>query len=360
MTVIRWLFPLALLMSAWPASADVRPGTKPGRTFFAPAVEAREQAFTVQVPQGWTTEGGVYRTDPQKRGGSLNAISAKCDFTVKRDAAGTVALRLLPEMVYFDSRRSPVATLFPPGSNYNGATVAPKPLAIDYLEQTLLPKTHPKAENVQILDRRPLPELTRKMTEAARFNAVFGQFRYDSAALSVLYTEGGVSYREVLVAVIEDWGQLGGGLWTNKETGYFRAPAAEFDRWAPLGAVIRSSFKLNLDWLRKEMRGQMQRGDIAYRTLKEISRMDEEMVAHRRRTGAEVAAGMFPALGPLEEYLNPFTKGLDIAPSEWKNRWVSPAGEVLYVHDAKYDPNRDPALNRTDFQRSPVRPRAAQ
>jgi hypothetical protein len=48
----------------------------------------------------------------------------KLDFTVKRDEAGTVLVRFLPEMLYFDARRSPAGQKgrFPPGSNYGGAS----------------------------------------------------------------------------------------------------------------------------------------------------------------------------------------------------------------------------------------------
>lgn len=41
----------------------------------------------------------------------------------------------------------------------------------------------------------------------------------------------------------------------------------------------------------------------------------------------------------------------------WHYRWVNPAGEQVCTGDSYYDPNHDPNSRRSDFKRSPVRPR---
>ena len=88
---------------------------------FRRTAELRENAFTLLAPDGWKVEGGIFRADPTAAGGPANAIAAKVDFTV-HDAAGQAAIRWLPDVLFFDPRRSPAGQmgLFPPGSNYQG------------------------------------------------------------------------------------------------------------------------------------------------------------------------------------------------------------------------------------------------
>ena len=83
----------------------------------SPSAEPREHAFTILIPDGWITQGGIYRVDPSRAGGAGNSIAAKLDFVVKRDAAGTVMTHTFPDQLYMDMRRSPAASMFPPGSN---------------------------------------------------------------------------------------------------------------------------------------------------------------------------------------------------------------------------------------------------
>ena len=56
---------------------------------FRRVAEPREHAFTILVPQGWLSEGGIVRVNPAGAGGTANAIAAKVDFAVKREAQGT-------------------------------------------------------------------------------------------------------------------------------------------------------------------------------------------------------------------------------------------------------------------------------
>jgi len=49
------------------------------------------------------------RSSRSVAGGAANSIAAKCDFTVKRDAQGSVLIRFLPDVLYIDLRGSPAA-----------------------------------------------------------------------------------------------------------------------------------------------------------------------------------------------------------------------------------------------------------
>src|SRR5271157_1924113 len=83
-------------------SAQPRAGNPklPSTLRFRRVAEPKENAFTILVPEGWQTAGGIVRVNPLTGGGALNAIEAKADFAVKRDAQGTAMIRFFPDTRY--------------------------------------------------------------------------------------------------------------------------------------------------------------------------------------------------------------------------------------------------------------------
>ena len=196
-----------------------------------------ENAFTILVPDGWQTEGGILRVDPSAAGGAAQSLEAKFDFTVKRDAAGSVMLRWVPHIYYVDMRFSPAGSMFPPGSNYGGMMVMPLQSPQQFAEQMVFPYLHPAASAAQRMDEQRLPGLARvyqKLFDEGIGKSLGGflQIRYDAAHVTMEYDEGGVRYRERIVVVTEDRGQAAAGQWCNRLTVVARAPAAEFDQLA--------------------------------------------------------------------------------------------------------------------------------
>ncbi len=321
-------------------------------------VEPREHAFNLLIPKGWRTEGGILRINPMTMNSAVNTIGAKVDFQVKRDERGTVLMHWLPEMSYKDPRRMGAAGFgFPVGSMYMGMKVYPLMPPFTFLQQAVFPAQHPQARNVKVLEQRPQPHLAQVFQKQAPCRPGMGCYTYDAGLLTVTYDEGGVHYKEMLLTAIEDSGALGVGMWTNKSTMLVRAPAAEFEKLAPLFSLIQSSEKLNQSWLAAERRGQAQRARNALATQKYVENVDRQIVEHRRNTYAEIANDMYLNMTNQEEYVNPYTKEVETGTNQYSNRWQNAGGEVVYTNDPNYDPNRDPNVEHTDFKRSDIRPR---
>lgn len=326
---------------------------------FQRVTEPRERAFTLLIPKGWQVEGGIIRVDPTAQGGPSQSIAAKLDFVVKKDRAGTVMIRLLPEVLYYDARMSPAGQmgLFPPGSNYQGMTVQPLMSATKFLSQVVFPYAHPQAGEMQIVEQRPLPRVAKKYQEQVQAFMPQMTFSYDAAFITVTYQEDGISYKEKMMTVIENWGQLGAGMWGNKETFFLRTPVNEFAQWEPIFSIIQNSVILNPQWIAGEIQGQIQRGQIAINTQREVQRIEQQIVEHRQKTNAEIHNDMFLNLTDQEEYVNPHTNQIEVGSNQWQYRWVNGSGDVIYSNDQNYDPNHDINLNRSDFKKSPVRQR---
>ncbi len=321
--------------------------------------EHNENAFTVLVPKGWQIAGGIFRVDPSRQGGAAQSIAAKVDFAVKKDAAGTVMIRWLPDVLFYDARYSPAGQMgmFPQGSNYNGMTVHNLISARQFIPDIAIPYAHPNASNIRVTESKNLEDIAKNYQRRMHALVPMIDFGYDAALVTLTYTENGVKYIEKMICIIENWGRAGAGMWGNKETFYVRTPLNEFSKYESIMSVIQNSIIINKQWLAGELKGQQKRGEIMINTQREMQRIENQMTEHRRKTNAEIHNDMFLTLTDQEEYVNPFTNEVETGSNQWKYRWENEAGDIIYTDNEAYDPRVDINLNRTDYKRTPIRER---
>lgn len=319
--------------------------------------EPNEGAFTIRVPRGWQIEGGIFYVNPLEAGGPGNSIASKCDFKMKKDDQGTVYLHYPPEMNYASGM---LYGTFPPGSKYQGMTVVPLMGAIQFLEQTFM-NQHPNASNVTVVDKRQLPSTIQAYQQAmASLNNSMMQIGlkpmgFDAGKILVDYTEGGVTYREELATAIVD--MTGSAFqWNNSRTYAFRAPKEEFDYWRQIAAICHESLRINPQWLARALKGQQERSKIVAETMQYIQKIDAEIVANRQKTNADIRYEDYLMLTGQEDFVNPHTGEVERDTNEYKFRWLGENGDVVLTDDENIDANQL-FHNRSDFKRSPVRPR---
>jgi hypothetical protein len=178
---------------------------------------------------------------------------------------------------------------------------------------------------------------------------------YSATIVEFTYEENGKPYFERLVTVIEDYGMNGGGLWKNRESMLIRTPADEMPKWEPVLQVIQNSGIWNLNWITGEVNGQRQRSGLIAATQKELQAMDNAINESRRNTYSEINKDMYLTITGQNEYTNPFTGKKETDTDNWKNRWINSSGDIIYSDNPSYDPNRDPDLKISGFQRSSPR-----
>ena len=329
-----------------------------------------ENAFTILAPQGWQMAGGIQRFNPNTERLTAQNVEAKLDFAVKSDAAGTQMVRWCPEIKYCDGRWW--NGMLAPGSIYNGMPVYPVVPAVQFLAQIMFAWAHPQAQAAQLLEQKPASDMLEKYQNFARQNGL--SFQYDAAVAIYSYTEGGVQYKEQATTLIENMGQAGMGMWSNKGAWYLRAPVSEFDAWLPVLRTIFLSFKFNPAWLEDEHQAQAilsrslmeahqaerYRAQQARETRDYIHQAQADMREQRSQTQAEIRHGEYLALRGQDEYVNPISGEIDLDSNEWSQRWVTPGGDVYFSNNADDNPNNitgGGVLDRTDWQRTPQRPR---
>ena len=321
----------------------------PESLLFKRISEPNEKAFTILVPDGWEVSGGIQRVNPVNSG-AANAIEAKLDFQIKKKGSPSLKIHWLPDMYYYDSRMSPAAAMFPEGSNYNGMLVLNKRKASDFVYNNLIPYYHPQAVNIQVQNENnaeALEELFKKYDRLPQL-----QMSYDAFVCDFLYSEKGTNYKERMLCVLTDMGPYTAGMWKNSNTVYFRAPVEEFQKWEAVFSVISQSVILNPEWLKKEIRGQIKRGEIMANTMQEINRIDQEIQQAHMKTNAEIHHQAFLTLTDQEDYVNPYSGEIETGSNQWEHRWVDDLGNVLYTDQDDYNPNLDIELNMSGFKPS--------
>lgn len=324
---------------------------------FKKTQEPREKAFSLLMPDKWIVEGGIFRIDPTSGGGSGNAIDAKLDISFKKDYSGSVMMRWLPDMNYFDMSTSPAGQMgmFPTGSNYNGMVVIPKIDAQDFIQQVVIPYAHPYLPDYEVIYSKASPEIVKGIKKADVFIGI--PFYYTAGVTTITYIENGMKYKERIIAVTQDFGELGAGMWKNRFTLYARAPYDQFESWEPVFLEMIRSVKIDMQWMIGEIQGQVDRGAMSADILRRLQQMDQEIQDGHSKTYAEINNDMFLTLTEQEDYVNPYTQEIEIGSNQWKHRWENESGEVVYSNRDEYDPNLDQLLNRTDYKKSSIRKR---
>jgi len=349
------LLGLFLLGDLCEAKLNSTPSADQKSFLFRRVHEPNEKAFSILIPNNWIVEGGILRIDPTANGGATNSIDAKLQFSVKKDKAGSVMIRWLPELLYKDMRGSPARAMgqFPDGSNYMGMTVWPLLSACDFLSKGVFQQVHPRAKNVRVLEKRNLPGVAKKYSQALAASMPGVNFTYTAGVILVTYEENGVSYKELLYTAVENWGMLGAGAWKNCSTFYFRTPVKEYDSYSKVFAVMQNSVILNMQWVVGEIKGQIQRGKIAHMTYEEIQRIGREIVKGQQSTNAQIHTESGLAIRGLEQYTNPHTGEKETGSNLWNNRWMDNNGNVIFSDDDNFDPNINaPGLDLSGFKRA--------
>ena len=320
--------------------------------------EPAEAAFSILVPRGWQNQGGIYRMDASRAGGPLNAMEAKCDWLLTSDASGTVAFRILPDIVYAHADIG--GGFFPPGTSYQGAEVRALADAPTHL-QNLIQALHPQASGLRIIKIHRLPGEIESMNRGVAYtNQLLSQiglggslFRSDAAGAVYDYTEGGTTYREVMITGIVD--MRAAMTWKNTRTLAFRAPASQFDRWRPVMDIMRFSVRFNPQWVLKEAQGQRERAKIVMQVFDEIRRIDQEIVSRTNINRQEIMNDNFLVLTGQEEYVNPHTGEVEMDTDSFQYRWKTPSGDVYYTD--REDENPNTFLDQSGYERTRIRKR---
>jgi hypothetical protein len=371
---------------------------RPQNTVLQRVSEPREKAFSLLVPEGWRLVGGTVRGQPSspvvpggptgatpsgpggaggaaapagaKPTGGLSAVvqtvrtsEATFDLTAERDTAGTVMFRRLPDASYCDAGRLPegAGAGLKPGDIWHGLSVKPLLSAREYIKTVLIPRCRPEARELRVEDERDLPDLAQ--AQQSRLAALILPINStcNAAVVTVTYDESGTTYRERFFDLIVDRGPTVGSMWLSRGAVAFRAPAAEFESWETIFALMLSSVKEEADWLATQTRSSLQHGGAAEKMSLKLDDVNRQQLDLHAQTMIETRDALFPAaMAHLEPFANPFTGAIEAGTLVLgKYRWESGAGDVVYSANETFNPAVGWTLGRSDWQKCKVQPRGS-
>lgn len=316
--------------------------------YFKRLNEPVENAFSLLVPKDWILEGGAIRLLDPNIAGVNNMVECKFDLAVKKDAEGSVMIRWLPELLCIDQSQ---AWGNPEDAIFNNTLVRRKRSPENFILEVAVPYAHPSATNIKIITGKAQPGLAAQYRNSMdpTLNTVTNM-SYSAYLMEYSYHENGKTYQERMVTAIEDYGVKGGGLWKNRGTMLIRTPEGQLSSWEPVLSIIQNSGNWSLTWLTREINRQRQRSGQILATQQELQAIDNAINENRRKTYSEISKDMYLNLTGQNEYKNPFTDEIEVDTDNWKNRWVSSNGEIIYSNLPDYNPNADPKLNVTGFK----------
>jgi hypothetical protein len=302
-------------------------------------------AFTMLIPDGWKTEGGV-----QWQFQWQNLATGNMRIFDPKSAAVLEILPVTPAC--FDES----GTMFlQPGTNYMGSYVITPPRDVkQYVEAIVVPLFRKNVENVRVGALTPLPAVAKAVEKNVQEAGV--SKRVESGKVRLEYSLQGKPIEEdVYVTIVQARSQILPGMvvWNCEHQYAFRAEKGKLDALAPLLQAMVSSVVIDLKWyagysqvVALRNKGQMDQIRAAGELSRQISRNNDAMIASmrssweaRQKSEDHVYQQFSESIRGVETYENTFDSRPVELPSGYDDVWVNSSGEYVLSNQGGYDPN---------------------
>jgi len=316
--------------------------------------EPQEKAFTVLVPQGWQTSGGLQVTPRHQVQTLVDGCGKRIHFAVYDPLSGARVEYFPFEMIH---TTAPGASFIPvtPGQVLNGMVQIPQVLSpADYMAQYLFPQARQGASSVQWEERKRLDGLARAWHKA--FHA-HEQVPLQSVAESVVvsYEQNGERFAETWTGLITYLSVSTSTIWTVDFAVSGRVPlerVAEFQ--VPLKSIT-DSFRVNSRWHANAVAHFSECAEQVRMTQEQIRQIDRAMTEHRRevqeqisRIDREMAQGQQDTRGTIQKHEHNTLMGLaeyEDPEGGWRTnldlgyeRTLTNGTEIIQTNDLNFDP----------------------
>lgn len=304
-----------------------------------------EGAFTVDVPPDWSTQGGVQH-DPRTGFGQIFFQSAA-------DVQGLTMVQVnTTQQMFVES--GGMFGLGMPGVPAHHYCDVP-----DFVQQFLLPQLRQVYPGASVEGIRPLPEVVRRMQQEA-LQLSMGQqpLRLDAAEVTLFYTEQGTLLRQKQeMHTFETPAMpMSPRFWFVETPWSYRAPSAEFERWAPMLGGIAASFEIAPAWQQRETGLRQRQVMAANRRTQQLQMMtswkisrDQDLIAemsmasYERRSAAQdrMAEAWSDATLGQQNLTTPLGETIYGVESGFERYWTNALGDVIASDNWLFEPGGD-------------------
>jgi hypothetical protein len=285
-----------------------RPGTSPGTTNAqAPVYRYRlyedrtERAFTVLVPDGWQTEGGIMRIPPNQVQTIIDGCGKKLHFSM-HDPSSKAFITYFPTEIYHSSLPGTSVMSFYPGQVVNGMKQMPQLLSpSQYVRHIVFPSSRAGASNIEWGETKSLTELANAWNHAFHSEDPVPP-RVVAESVEVAYDRQGIRYGELWTALITSTTVQTSTVWLPDFVVVAGGPLDHVERFAPVLKAVITSFRMSPGWMARTIKhfnvctqkvGAAQQEvrdlerkitDRLMKVQREMQRIDNDIVRNRDHT----------------------------------------------------------------------------
>jgi hypothetical protein len=268
-----------------PPAAPEGPGALPQKVSYTRFVDPREGSFTIEVPTGWRTEGGMFRRSAIDVAPSLRTTSPDGNTTI---FIGDPELRTAASPEAFIGARE--GQMYDPGYGTQMIILRYQPgvvFAGKYLPRFVAGLGG--VGNVQVRarrDRADLVELANRQAAQANVNPM-GSSRSTSGEVAFTAERRGVSLAGYILATTTMWPAPGGYQWRAAVIGY-ATPPDQLAATSSIFAHMLGSAQANPQWAQRQQQTTGAVSGIVGQTGQAIAQIQSQSYWATQRTTGEV------------------------------------------------------------------------
>jgi hypothetical protein len=299
--------------------------------------ESKERAFSLLVPDGWVTEGGISRSPGADES---SPIVDQCGYRLKfavKDPESGAEVRWFDRDVYVDLTRTVPELLnaHPMRSIYNNLIVYPELRPHEFVLDFLLPEKRAGISNMALEKEVMLPETAQKFKEV--FSGT-SEEKYSAAMITLLYGEGETLYREFFILVLCSRPLADLRMWENVYTLGIRAPVDGVRELYPELVTAAASFFIEPTWRLAESQRTAECLGRLEEKIGEITRINNQ---YEKEKG-EMMSLLFDEADLIERdpliCTDADKKREFVIPYPFAFQWIGADGTVLLSKEGDFSP----------------------
>jgi len=320
---MRWIAPLLVMTMTLPQIAQSQQAPVPALPIAGQWTTFRdpeEQAFALEVPEGWQVQGGTGRRSSLQYRPWVQAAAPDANTIIALNDPGELSFAV-PTQSLAMAGYYPGTVYTTPGAQY---TVASYLNGKQYAEWWGKRRLAAFCQNINAEGAAGLPELT----AAANGAAQAGGMSFDAGMVTFSCTRNGVPMRADALAVVRAAaGQLG-ALWWAEWVGGFVTPEPLAGVAAGTMRHMIQSTQVNPVWVAQQTGINFDVSNYVARTNSAISNSIMQRWAERGAVMDRIMAEGSRARLGIDIYRNPATGTQYTVPNTYAYYWVNPSGTV--------------------------------
>lgn len=287
-----------------------------------------ENAFTVEVPEGWAADGGMYRYASVDTRAALSLVSPDQQIRITfgdRELGAFVEPNQMLDWAGFHE-----GSVYSPGYGVQQVVrrYVPGPV---FVRQYIQLKPARDCENLRITEARPRPDADEAVNRLyQRLNNYAVSMQQHSGEASFTCEENGRAMAGYYFAgTLSTRTQSQTGIWMVQHLFGFLAAKEKASLAHEVVRHVIGSVTINPDWARRQSHTTMETSRIVSQTNQEVSKIIDDAYWNRQRSQDEISRRRSNAILGLEDAIDPATGRQMKVESGSNYYWIDNQGTIV-------------------------------